>query len=316
MICKKKQSILSDYNSDSGLLRSAYFKMHISIFLWGFTGILGKLISLNEGLLVWYRMFLSAFGLLIFLFIRKKQLRLPKRDFWRLTMISGFVAAHWICFYGAIKYSNVSVTLSSFATLALFTAFLEPIFLRKKLQKVEILLGSITLIGIIFIFQIDTSYHLGIILAIGAAILAAVFTILNKQIAHKIDSSVVSFYQLGMGWVILTFFIPFYIDGVSSAMLPSTIDWIYLIVLSFLLTSLTFVLSMHALKYVSSFTMNLSVNLEPIYGIILAFIIFDEQKEVNANFYIGAGIILSTVVLHSIINIYKNSKKKSLSKTD
>lgn len=282
--------------------------MHICIFLWGFTGILGKLIQLSEGLLVWYRMVLTAATLLIILLFRKELRLPPAKELLRLSGVGFVIMLHWVTFYGAIKYSNVSIALSCFSSSALFTALLSPLFERRKLIVTEILFGILAIIGIYLIFSFQQLYAIGIILAIVSAALSALFTIMNKKMVEKHQPEMITFVELSSGLVYLTMLLPIYLYYFPApSLLPSNMDWLWLLILSFFCTTIPFTLSLKALKKVSAFTLNLSVNLEPIYSIILAIAIFQENKELTWGFYLGTAIILSSVVLHGL---YKFRQKR------
>jgi drug/metabolite transporter (DMT)-like permease len=294
-------------------MRQAYFKMHIAIFLWGFTAIFGKLISLDEGMLVWYRMLLSSIATAIFL-LATKNFKIPNRsELLKLAGIGAVIALHWVTFYGAIKASNVSIAISCFSSVALFTAILEPLSRKQLPKKAELLLSLAVICGIVIIFSVQKLYLKGIFLALISALLASIFTILNKKVSHEMDAGRITFFELGTGWIILTLILPiwFSING-SSFAFPTNEDWGYLLLLSVACTTIAFSLSLQALKKLDAFTMNLSVNLEPLYSIILAIILFNEDKMLNTGFYFGSIIILLSVVLHSIYAI----KKKKISAVD
>ncbi len=286
--------------------------MHVAILLWGFTAILGKAISLDEGMLVWYRMLISAVATFIFLLYIKQNRLLPWKEFIRVAGIGGLVALHWITFYGAIKASNVSIAISCFSSVALFTAILDPLINRSLPKRSELLLGIGVMVGIYIIFSVQQLYFKGILLSLISAILAASFTILNKKISGKYNPAVLTFYELGTGFVILTALLPIWFEINHSAFsIPGTNDIIYLILLSVFCTTFAFTLSLHALKKLDAFTMSLSVNLEPLYSIILAIIIFKEHKMLNTGFYLGSVIILSAVVLHGLLKIRKYKKQRT-----
>jgi len=254
--------------------------MHLSILLWGITGILGKSILLNEALLVWYRLIIVSVSLGAAIYFSGHSFKIGKRNVWRLSKVGILLMLHWICFYGAIKYANVSVTLSLLASTSLFTALLEPMMTNKKFDKSELLYSSLAMLGISLIFYSDTNdYTVGIFLAIMAAFLGAFFNILNKNIVQEFKSSVVSFYEIVSGLVVLTLLLPIYLHFFpTDKLLPSSNDWILLVILAVMCTHITLILSLNALKHLSAFTLNLAINLEPVYGIALAFIFFGDNK--------------------------------------
>lgn len=298
------------YHSKSDLTK-AHIQMHLSILLWGITGILGKSILLNEGLLVWYRLIIVSVSLAIAIYFSGHSFKISKRNVWRLSKVGVMLMLHWICFYGAIKYANVSITLSLLASTSLFTALLEPMMTKKKFDKSELLYSSLAILGISLIFYSDTNdYTVGIFLAIMAAFLGAFFNILNKNIVQEFKSSVVSFYEITSGLVVLTLLLPVYLYFFpTEKLLPSANDWMLLVVLAVLCTHVTLILSLNALKHLSAFTLNLAINLEPVYGIALAFLFFGENKYLNEGFFIGAAIIMCGVVFHAV---QTNRKTKSL----
>lgn len=281
-------------------MKKAFFQLHTAIFLAGFTGVLGRLITINEGLLVWYRMFFSALFLLALSLFTQKVKFLPWRQALPLIGIGAIVALHWVFFYGSVKYANVSVSLVCFSTMGFFSSFLDPWISKRKMDLMEVLLGLMVMLGVYLIFHFDQDYRLGILYGIISSVLAATFTILNKKYVDKHDAHIITFYELGGGWLSLNFILPFYLQFVSfSSFLPSVSDFIWLLVLSLLCTVLAFNLSIRALKKISPFTVNLSYNLEPVYGIVLAFVIYKEHMELGFSFYIGLFIIFLTVVLQS-----------------
>jgi len=287
-------------------MKKAFLQLHAAIFLAGFTGVLGRLITINEGLLVWYRMFFSAVFLLGMSFFSKKIKFLPWRQALPLIGIGSIVALHWVFFYGSVKYANVSVSLVCFSTMGFFSAFLDPLISKRKMDLLEILLGIMVMLGVYLIFHFDKGYRWGILYGIISSLLGAIFTIINKKYVDKYDAQVITFYELGGGWLSLNFVLPFYLQFVDfSSYFPSLSDFLWLLVLSLLCTVLAFNLSIKALKKISPFTVNLSYNLEPVYGILLAFVIYKEHLDLGLSFYAGLFIIFLTVVIQTI-RVWKN----------
>jgi len=296
-------------------MRDALIKLHISVFLAGFTGVLGALIQLNEGLLVWYRIMITVVSLLFLLQVKKQFQRIPASMVWKLLGIGTLIALHWVFFYGSIKMANVSIGLVCFASTGLFTALLEPVFNNKKFSAWDVGLGLISLLGILLIFQFDQRYREGIIAGIVSAILAALFTVLNKRQVNKIEPRVMMVYELSGGLLLLTLLMPVYLHYYPvESVLPSLSDWCWLLILGWLCTVLAMDLMLQALQKVSAFTQNLSLNLEPVYGIALAFVLFGEQKQLGNSFYIGVLLITASVVLQMIrvIRQHQQAKKSSL----
>ena len=289
-------------------MKSALLKLHNAVFLWGFTGVFGKLISLNEGLLVWYRMLITIVSLFILLIFLKKLTVLPLRTTIKLMCIGTLLAFHWVCFYGSIKYSNVSIALTCLSTSGLFTAFLEPLYNRKKPNLVEIILGLMAIIGIWLIYHFNQVYKTGMIIGLVAALLSVIFSIFNKKTVVHIASGTVMFYELLGGWLALTLVMPIYLLYFpSSHLYPSMAEVGWLLILCWICTIIAFGLSLQSLRHTSVFTQNLVQNLEPVYGILVAFALYHENKNLSSGFYWGFGIIISTVIIQ-MIRLTKKSR--------
>jgi len=290
-------------------VQRSLLQLHLAVFLAGFTGVLGRLISLNESLIVWYRLLITVITLLFLFLLPGSVPRISLKNLLRLFAIGALVAFHWVAFYGSIKFSNISIALVCFSTVGFFSALLEPLVLQKKTSPVEILLGMLAIAGIYCIFHFDTRYNTGIIFGLVSAVLAALFTILNKKALEKQEAATVTLYELMGGFLILTLLLPAYLRFFNlSFVLPSASDWLWLMILSWLCTVLAFYLALIALEKVSAFTVNLSYNLEPIYGIVLAFIIYHENEELSGSFYIGLLLIIIAVALQ-MIRVYRLSLK-------
>ena len=272
--------------------------MHIAVFLAGFTAILGKLITLNEGLLVWFRLLITVSTLGIMLYYQKRIKAIPWGDMLKIFGVGVIVALHWVTFYGSVKYGNVSVALVCFSATGFFTAFFEPMILRRKLSVIEIGLGMMAIAGIYIIFDFHPQYKLGIIFGILSAMGSALFPIFNKRLLVVYEPKTLTLYELGGGLLALTVLVPLYLQKFpASYYVPTATDWLWLFVLAWLCTVLSFDLQLNALKKVSTFTANLTYNLEPVYGIILAFIFFKENENLHREFYLGVLLILLAVVL-------------------
>jgi len=272
--------------------------LHIAVFLAGFTAILGKLITLNEGLLVWFRLLITVSTLAIMLYYQKRIKAIPWGDMLKIFGVGVIVALHWVTFYGSVKYGNVSVALVCFSATGFFTAFFEPMILRRKLSVIEIGLGMMAIAGIYIIFDFHPQYKLGIIFGILSAMGSALFPIFNKRLLVVYEPQTLTLYELGGGLLALTVLVPLYLQKFpASYYVPTATDWLWLFVLAWLCTVLSFDLQLNALKKVSAFTANLTYNLEPVYGIILAFIFFKENENLHREFYLGVLLILLAVVL-------------------
>lgn len=281
-------------------MKKAFVQLHIAVFLAGFTAILGKLITLNEGLLVWYRMLITAITLGLILYFKQALEILPFRMTVKLFSIGSIVAMHWVFFYGSIKYSNISVSLICFSAIGFFTAIFEPVMMKRKIDVVEILLGLLAIAGIYLIFDFYPQYKLGILFGIVSALLASLFPILNKNMLKVYSAETVTLYEMSGGFLALTLIIPFYLKLFPAEYyLPGTTDWMWLLVLAWFCTVYSFILQLNALKRISAFTANLTYNLEPVYGIMLAFVIFHENKFLSTGFYYGLALISLAVILQT-----------------
>lgn len=279
----------------------AFLQLHAAVFLAGFTGVLGRLIELNEGWLVWYRMLLSSLLLLLIFFIRKQSIRIERKYLLQCVGIGALIALHWVFFYGSIKYANVSIALVCFAATGSFTAFLEPLLHKRRLDLVEVLLGLLVLLGIYLIFHFDVHYKTGILLGVAAAFLSALFPIFNKRLIRHIPAANLTLYELGGGWLMLSLLLPLYLQfSPATKSIPSLNDWFWLLMLALFCTVLAFQLSVNALKKISPFTANLTYNLEPVYGIALAFLLYHEEKELGDGFVWGILLIIASVVIQTV----------------
>ncbi|HWB91340.1 MAG TPA: DMT family transporter [Puia sp.] len=282
-------------------MKKAFIQLHVAVLLAGLTGVLGRLITLNEGLLVWYRLLLTAPSLWLLAWLRHQSVRIDRRDMWRIFGIGGIAALHWVAFYGSIKYSNVSVGLLCFSAIGFFTALIEPLVLRHRIDVMELLLGLLVIAGIFLIFQVDPHFKTGILVGLVSALLGSLFPVLNKRILKRVSPENVTLYELTGGFLVLSMLMPVYLHLFpASRLIPSWQDWIWLLVLAWACTVLAFNLSMSALRHISAFTVNLSYNLEPVYGILLAFVLFREDKYLNKGFYIGFCLILSSIILQTV----------------
>ena len=274
--------------------------MHLSILLWGLTGVLGRGIDLQAGILVWYRMVITALSMFAFIAFTGRSIKISTPDLLRLFGIGTVLMIHWLFFYGAIKYSNVSIALSMLASQGLFTAILEPLVRKKKFRWDELIFSITAIIGIWLIFRVEEIYAMGMIFGLLAAFVGAFFNILNKDMVDRHSPIIVSFYEIVAGLAVLSLFLPFYIHYAHpDKLVPSNLDWVLLLVLGILCTHVTILLSLEALKHLSVFTLNLSLNLEPVYTIALAFLIFHENKQLHTGFFIGAGVIMLSVLLET-----------------
>jgi drug/metabolite transporter (DMT)-like permease len=283
----------------------SYLQLHLIVFIWGFTAVLGALISLSAIPLVWFRMAMASVFILLFIWIKKIPFAIP------LKILIGFVFAgliitlHWLTFFKAIKVSNISVTLACLSTGAFFTSLLEPLLHGRKVILYEVLFGVLVIIGLGIIFKVEGNYIHGILFALSSAFLSALFSVINSKYAKLYNPTIVSFYEVLSGVVILSAYFLF-VGGFNSNFFQLSFnDWMYLTILSSVCTAFAFIASVKVMKFLSPYTVMLTINLEPIYGIILAVIVFQDKEKMSIEFYIGVLIILSTVIMNGLIKYYK-----------
>lgn len=283
----------------------AYLYLHFCVFIWGFTAILGKLLTLPTLPLVWWRVFLCC-ATLVFILPKAQWRALNKRRFWRLFGVGVLVGIHWLCFYGAIKIANASVAVASMATTSFFAAFTEPLLLKQKFKWYELALGVLILPGMALIAgNIDWTMRLGLGVGIAGALLAAVFSVLNKKILENDPSPplLMSFTELFGGLVVCSPALPFVWQWApeQARLAPQGWDWLWMLVLAWLCTLLPYYLTLLAMRHISAFATNLTINLEPVYGVVLAALLFREHHDLNPYFYIGVIIILLAVFGHPFL---------------
>lgn len=295
-------------------MKRAFIQLHIAVFLAGFTAVLGRLIALNEGLLVWYRLLITVIVLAGMLYAKKEFKKIAGKDIVRMAAVGGIIAFHWVTFYGSIKYGNISVALVCLSAAGFFSALIEPMLFKKKIIMAELLLGLLAIAGIYIIFDFHPQYKLGILYGILAALGAAIFPMFNKQLIKEFSPRTLTFYEMLGGFIILSLLLPFYLKFTPSYnFLPTLQDAGWLIILAVLCTVLSFDLQLKALRKISAFTCNLMYNLEPLYGIILAFVFFGEGKSFHQEFYIGVALIILAIVLQMfrLMQPIKNENKNT-----
>jgi drug/metabolite transporter (DMT)-like permease len=278
--------------------------LHLIVLIWGFSPILGKLISVQALQLVWFRILITLVAIGIYLFAIKQNMRVSKNDLFRLICVGAIIAFHWFCFYHAIKISNVSVTLVAFATGTLFTSIIEPIFYKRKIIRYEIAFGMVIIGAIAMIFQVETQYKLGIVFGMLAALTSSLFTVWNGLFVKRIDSPVISFYELGGGFLALTIYLVCAGSLNSDFVTISKADWGWLVILSVIGTAFTFIASVNLMKHISPYTVTLTVNLETVYGIIIAYFIWKQDEAMTPGFYLGTLIILATIFGNGLLKGY------------
>jgi drug/metabolite transporter (DMT)-like permease len=279
-------------------MKRAFILLHLSVFLAGFTGVFGRLIDINAGLITWYRLFFSAIFLYLIFRVSGRLKRESRANIIRIGFVGVLLGLHWVFFYASIKFSNISIGVVCFSLGGFFTALIEPVTSRRKHSLPELVLSSITLCGIALIFGLDATYRFGIMLGVISSLIVTFYTICNKRLTKTFDSQTITTYTMMGGCAGLTLLMPFYLYVVPSAtLLPSLADTGYLLILSLVCTVLMYLMITEALQKISAFTVNLSFNLEPLYSIILAIIIYQENTELSVAFYFGLSMIVFSVLL-------------------
>jgi drug/metabolite transporter (DMT)-like permease len=290
-----------------------YIQLHFIIVLWGFTAILGLLIKVQPLDLVFYRTLLASMGLFLIIRYRKLPLLVSSRYTARFIGTGFIIAAHWILFFGSARVSTASVCLAGMATTSFWTSLIEPLVNRRKIRLLEVFFGLIVILGLYMIFHFEFNHALGLSLALISALLASIFTVINSKFTHTHNPHTISFYEMAGASLITGIFLPiyylFFSNGTFFMGLPSSMDWFYLAILAFACTVYPFTVSIELMKRISAFIVNLSINMEPVYGIILAFIIFGDKEKMNAGFYLGTLVILFSVILYPVIRVYLNRRK-------
>lgn len=293
--------------------RTAYLELHSAVFLFGFTGILGRLITLDATVLVWHRMWLTAIFMFFLVKITKRWHTVAWQDLIRVALISSFIAIHWVLFYASIKLAGVSLAMVCLSSISLFTAFLEPLVLKTRFSPIQFVFALLAILGVYIMASGQQDQLTGILVGLASAFFSALFTVFNKRILPKFKPRMLSFLEMTFGFVVLSVLLPIF--GLFFPMdfaMPALSDWTYLLILSLFCTVLAFNLSLNSLSSLSAYTVNLAINLEPVYGIILAFIIFKEHKLLGPGFYIGTLFILMAV-LGDVI--WKRYRKNALTRT-
>lgn len=285
--------------------------LHLLVFIWGWSPILGKLLNI-EGVvayqLVWFRFLITIISIGVYIIITRQSVRLPKKDILQLVGIGGIIAFHWFSFYNAINISNVSVTLVAFATGTLFTSIIEPVFFKRKIIRYEIVLGMVIIGAIAIIFKVETRYTLGIIFGMSAALTSSFFTVFNGLLIRRISSSVISIYELTGGFVALTVYLFFAGEFNLHFFNITPKAWGWLSILSIVATAYPFIASINLMKKISPYTVTLAVNLETIYGIIFAFILWEKDEAMTPSFYLGTLIILATIFGNGLLKSYMRKR--------
>lgn len=297
------------------MYKTSTFRLHLIVFLWGFTAILGKLIHANAEVLVFYRMlFASVFLYLFIRIIKKDSIKVSKKLLLKLVGIGSLMAFHWLFFFSSIKVSNVSIALSCLGTSTLFAALLEPLIFKRKIDVSEIVMGIVIVICISLIFKVEFQYKLGIIYGLICALLGTIFSVFNGKLYGKTSSGNIIFYEIFGGFLVISLYYVFS-GHISQIGEISYRDLALLILLASVFTAYPMFESVNLMKYISPFTLILTVNLEPIYGIILAFFIFGESEKMSAVFYGASLVMILAIVINGVIKARKKSKEIAIENT-
>jgi drug/metabolite transporter (DMT)-like permease len=281
--------------------------LHLTVFIWGFTGILGALISINAVQMVWYRVLIASISLFAYFMLSKTSIKVSKKQFLQFFFTGSIVAMHWIFFFHSIKIANVSVGLICLSSVTLFIAILEPLIKKQRISKGDIFIGLLIILGIYLIFKFETNYTTGIIFGLLAALAASLFSTINSTLVQDNNPSIIGFYELTGAFFWITIYRVFDQSLLTETFNLSLSDWFYLLVLGTICTALAYVAGVGVMRTLSAFRVALITNLEPVYGIVLAFILFGSKEQMTGGFYLGSLLILAAVFLYPI---YKRRRNK------
>ncbi|QHT71277.1 DMT family transporter [Rhodocytophaga rosea] len=298
-----------------------YLQLHFIVLIWGFTAILGLLISIPAVELVFFRILLSILFLAVLLYVRKKKFSMPVPEMLKLMSTGALIAAHWILFFGAARVSTASICLAGMATSSLWTSLTEPLIRGRRISVLEIFLGLVVIVGLYVVFHFEFNHALGITMAIGSALLAALFSVINAGFTNKHDAFVITFYEMIGAFLTTGLFLPVYryylTDTQTLQLNPTLTDWLYIAILAGICTVYAYSLAVRLMKKFTAFAMNLTINLEPVYGIVLAFLFFGDAEKMTPGFYFGTVIILAAVLLYPVLkrNLSSLKLKRAAAKT-
>jgi len=287
-----------------------YLKLHSIIILLGFTAILGQQISCSPVLIVLFRSLIATCGLFFLIKLRQKEIKIETKSIVVLLAVGLLMGFHWLCFFGSARLSTVSVSLVAYSTTSFFSCLLEPLIKKTRINWVEVAFGSVAIIGIGIIFNFEFKYFSGIALGLLGAFLAALFSIFNSNLTHRLDSLVISFYELLGSFLTVLIFLPFFTHYKFikwSDLLISSKDWLWLSILGIICTVIPYVEMLKLLKRISVFSANLSLNMEPIYGVVMAFIFFGGKEKMSSGFYLGGILVFLSVFLQPLLQTHKKS---------
>lgn len=286
-----------------------YLHLHFIVFVWGFTAVLGKLVSIDALPLVWFRMSLATIFILTYILLRGFRPKVGLSTFLAMLVSGIVISLHWLTFFEAIKVSNVSIALATMSSGALFAALLEPLWYKRKIIWYEIVFGIIVMGGLYIIFKVETRYAHGILLALLSAFLASIFSLINGKLVHYERPSTISFYEMASGVAFLSVFLVLKGSFGTDLFYLSLNDWFFILILASVCTAYAFIASVKVMRFISPYTVMLTTNLEPVYGIILAFLILGDTERMNPLFYLGAMLILATVIGNGVLKNRTGLKK-------
>lgn len=283
----------------------SYLSLHLIVFIWGFTAILGALITIQSDFLVWYRMLFAAVFIAVFIAFKKQSFKVAPKSLVKFIIVGLLIALHWIFFFEAIKVSTVSITLSVFSLGAFFASLLEPLFYGRKVLWYEVFFGLIIIAGLGLIMQVEINYWNGMLIALVSIVLGVLFTLMNGKLIADHDPSVISFYEFLAGFIFISIYFLFNGSFTADFFVLTANDWILILILASICTAYAFTASVKVMRQLSPYTVMLTTNLEPVYGIVLAFFIIGGKEKMSTEFYIGAVVIVITVLLNGIIKHYR-----------
>jgi drug/metabolite transporter (DMT)-like permease len=291
--------------SESTATTKDYFKLHFIVFLFGFTAILGKLVSIPAVEMVFYRTLIAAAGMSLLILITRGTFKVSQSDLIKIFLTGAIVAVHWITFFASGRVSNPSTSLVGFATCSFWAAFIEPIAKRKKIHALEVGLGVVVLIGLVLIFSFDFNYAFGLFLGVISGLTAALFSVANSKLATRVSTYTITFYEMIGACITVALFFPFYKNFVAEDhqlhLIPATMDWVYIGTMAIACSVYAYSVMIDLSKKLSVFFIQLALNLEPVYGIVIALIVFGQEEVMGWNFYAGTVIILSAVGLYPVL---------------
>lgn len=296
---------------NQGLIKD-YLWLHLVVLIWGFTAVLGLLIRISPVEIVLYRTFLASAGLAILIWLKGRRLQVLLKDAGKFLGTGALIGLHWTLFFWSAQLSTASVCLAGMATCSLWTALIEPLANRQAIKWYEVVLGLVAIIGLLVIFKFESGYWLGLGMAVFSAMIGAVFTVINGKLTRRHSPFIISFYEMGGAFLLSLCFLPIYYFFFSDSVFggfPSGWDWFWLLVLSQVCTVFAFTVSVELMKRLTAFSINLTINMEPVYGILLAVLVFGNEEKMSPEFYWGTGIILASVCMYPVIQFVLRQKR-------